>query len=123
MCPNDKNIISLTGIHCEGVIGVYDYERTAVRPLVIDIVMTCDLSKAASSDDVADTVDYAKVVEVVRGHVACSQFELLEALAASLCALLLRQFTISHIALTLHKPAVIEGVDDIAVTLNRGVSC
>ena len=123
MCPNDKNTISLTGIHCEGVIGVYDYERTAARPLVIDIVMTCDLSKAAISDDVADTVDYAKVVEAVREYVARSQFELLEALAGSLCTLLLQQFAISHIALTLHKPAVIEGVDDIAVTLNREASC
>ena len=115
----DNDIICLSGIQCEGVIGVYDWERNAPRPLVVDLQLPTQASHAAAQDDVADTVDYAAVVTCVRELVAQRADALLETLAHHLVQVLLSHFQLSWIQLTLHKPQIIDGVDDVSITLYR----
>lgn len=50
-------------------IGVYDWEQTIEQKLVFDIEMAWDNRKAAKSDDVADCLSYADIVETVVSHV------------------------------------------------------
>ena len=53
--------IVLHDIIVQGRHGAYAQEREQPQTLRIDLVLQLDLSRAAASDDLADTLDYADV--------------------------------------------------------------
>lgn len=62
-------------------VGVPDHERASAQPVAIDLELAVDLSRAGTTDDVADTVDYAAVVAAVEAAVTAGPVALLERLA------------------------------------------
>ncbi len=76
---NDR--ISVRGLVVQGHVGVSEQERARAQPLRVDIDIATDLSAAMSSDDVADTVDYAAVARETAAVVGAERCALLEHLA------------------------------------------
>ena len=117
--PSDT--IVLRGLRGHGHHGVYAEERTAGQPFLVDVTLWLDLSGAARSDDVADTVHYgelaAEVVAVVEGE----PVNLLETLAARIAAVCLSRPLVESVEVTVHKPEAPVGVpfEDVAVTIAR----
>ena len=112
--------IQLTGIACEAIMGVYDWERLAKRPLVFDLkLMGINTRQAAQTDDVQDTLDYQAVTEGLQQLVGASQYKLLETLAEHVATWLFDTFAVPKIEITLHKPNVLEGVQDVCITIVR----
>lgn len=81
--------------------GVFDWEREAVQPFEVDLVLHADLARAADSDELSSTVDYAALYELVRAMVEGPSFRLIEALAGA----------IADAALSATDPAVVDGVE------------
>ena len=52
--------ITLRGMQFMGRHGVADEEREAPQLFEVDLVVRLDLSKPATTDDLSDTVDYAR---------------------------------------------------------------
>lgn len=74
-------------IHVDGLrvmchVGVPDAERAQAQPLEIDLSLDVDLTAAAESDDVVDTVDYGAVAMAVADAVTAAPIALLERVAA-----------------------------------------
>ncbi|MCV2883343.1 dihydroneopterin aldolase [Aestuariibacter sp. AA17] len=113
----DKIIIQ--GLKINALIGVYDWERESKQPLLVDIVMQLDLSKAAQSDDVNDTVDYAKAAELLEKVALDSDFQLLEALAGKLIDTLMATYPLLNVTLTLTKPNILDNAQKVAVQMTR----
>lgn len=111
--------ICLDGIAAQAVVGVYDFERTALRPLQIDLAMAADLRAAGNSDDVADTIDYDAATAVVRDLCGRLQPALIETLAEAIAARLLAEFPLHAVAVTVHKPGAVPGVAGISVRILR----
>ena len=57
--------IFIRGLKVETIIGIYDWERTLVRPLVFDLELGTDTREAAASDRMRDSIDYAAVGDTV----------------------------------------------------------
>ena len=115
-----RDLIFLEGLTVQALIGVYDWERTARRPLVLDLQLEVDLGPAGASDAVADTVDYAAVTASIEAEVAAASPQLLEALAATICERLLREFgQVTALTLTVHKPGILPRVRDVGIRLRR----
>lgn len=74
--------VELRGLRVLGIHGVLPEERRRAQPIEVDLDMEVDLSAAAASDRLTDTVDYGAVAEVVARTVSGESFALLEALAA-----------------------------------------
>ena len=68
--PLDRILIE--GLRFDCIIGINDWERVAKQPIEIDITLYADLSKAAGSDDVDDTVNYRTISRNVRDFVEAS---------------------------------------------------
>lgn len=117
--PEPGDCIQLTGIAAQGIVGVYDFERHAPRPLPIDLTLWCDLSAAAASDDVAETIDYDHVTAIV--HEVCAELQpaLIETLAGTIASRVLADRRVSAVTVTVHKPGAVAGVEGIAVRLHR----
>jgi dihydroneopterin aldolase len=73
--------LSLLGMRWEATHGVLAEEKVEAQPFEIDVVLHADLAAAAESDDLARTVDYAALYEVVGRVVTARSFDLIEALA------------------------------------------
>ncbi|MBN7820330.1 dihydroneopterin aldolase [Bowmanella yangjiangensis] len=112
--------IYIEGLRLESLIGVYDWERTAPRPLLVDLCMHCDLSRAAQTDNVTDTIDYALVAESLERVAEKSSFELLEALASAMLDALFAEFDVQEATLKLSKPDILANAQNVAVQLTRG---
>lgn len=96
--------IFVSGLQLEAIIGIYPEERLVSQAIVLDIELTVNIQKAAHSDSMADSVDYAALVKKLQGWVADSQFQLIEALANHLAEKILKTFVeIQTVRLRLYK--------------------
>jgi len=80
--------IELRGLRVSARCGVLPFERDQAQPLEIDVDLIGDFSAAGRSDDLADTVDYGSVCDLVERACAASAPRLLEHLAEELVAAL-----------------------------------
>lgn len=76
--------LSLLGMRFEARHGVLAHEKVDAQPFEVDLVLHADLSAAAASDDLAATVDYGALFELVRALVEGTSRDLIEALAGSI---------------------------------------
>ena len=76
--------ITLSSMRYEGLLGVSEEERALPQLVEIDLVVEADLSTAAASDALVDTVDYAPLVRLTERTVEGGAFRLLEGLAGAL---------------------------------------
>ena len=113
--------ISLTGIAAFGHHGVFSSERQHGQRFVVDVTCTLDLSGAASSDDLGQTIDYGALAQAVAADIERDPLNLIEALADRIALTCLRYDAIQCVEVTVHKPQAPMPVDiaDVAVTLTR----
>jgi dihydroneopterin aldolase len=111
--------IFLRGLTAECVIGFIDWERRVKQTVVVDLELPVDCRQAAVSDDVTDTVDYKKVSKRVLAFIEASEFKLVETLAQRLAMLILEEFTVEWIRLSINKPGAIRNSRDVGVSIER----
>ena len=111
--------VFLRGLTAECVIGFIDWERRVKQTVVVDLELPVDCRQAAVSDDVTDTVDYKKVSKRVLAFIEASEFKLVETLAQRLALLILEEFTIEWIRLSINKPGAIRNSRDVGVSIER----
>jgi dihydroneopterin aldolase len=100
----------LHGLVFQGTHGVYPEEQVTPQPFEVDVELALNLQPAGLSDDLEQTVDYAKVHETCRVIVESTRFNLVEALAEAIAHELLADFPVAEVTVRVRKPRVpIEG--------------
>jgi dihydroneopterin aldolase len=112
--------VFIRGLRAETVIGVYDWERRVRQLLVLDLELAVDTRAAAASDEVADTLDYGAIAERMLTEIEGSSHRLIETLAERLAAVLLAEFTVPWVRLTLSKPTAVPAAQAVGITIERG---
>lgn len=103
----------------EAIIGIYDWERQVRQTVLMDIEFAGDIRKAALTDAIDDTLNYKRVAKRVLAFVESSQFHLVETLAEHVAMLVLEEFGISWVRITLSKPGAVRGSKDVGVSIER----
>ena len=111
--------IFLHGLTAECIIGFIDWERRVKQTVVLDIELPVDCRRAASSDEVADTLDYKKVAKRVLAFIEASEFKLVETLAHRVALLILEEFAVAWVRIALNKPGAIRNSRDVGVVIER----
>lgn len=111
--------IFLHGLTTECIIGFIDWERRVKQTVVLDIELPVDCRRAAVSDEVADTLDYKKVAKRVLAFVEASEFRLVETLAHRVALLILEEFAVEWVRISLNKPGAIRNSRDVGVLIER----
>jgi dihydroneopterin aldolase len=113
--------IVLTGIAAVGHHGVFDFERSEGQRFVVDLVCQLDLSGAAASDDLEQTIDYGALAQSVVADIERDPLNLIEALADRIAHTCLAHDAVASVQVTVHKPQAPMPVEvaDVAVTLTR----
>jgi 7,8-dihydroneopterin aldolase/epimerase/oxygenase len=111
--------IFLRGLAVDCIIGFIDWERRVKQTVLIDLEMTIDCRRAAIRDDVADTINYKTLAKRLIAFVQDSKFNLVETLAERIGTLVLAEFDVAWVRVTLSKPGAIRGSRDVGITIER----
>ena len=111
--------IFIHALKSEAIIGIYDWERQVRQTVIVDIEFSADIRKAALTDSIDDTLNYKRVAKRVLAFIEASEFHLVETLAEHLAMLILEEFAIEWVRLTVSKPGAVRGSRDVGVALER----
>ena len=111
--------IFIHALKTEAIIGIFDWERQVKQTVLIDIEISADIRKAALSDAIDDTLNYKRVAKRVLSFVEGSKFHLVETLAEHIAMLMLEEFGIAWVRISLSKPGAIRSSRDVGVILER----
>ena len=76
--------ITINGLRVKGRVGVTQEERARAQTLIVNIEIDVDLTAAAASDNLKDTIDYGEVTVEAANIIRDSEFKLLEPLATAI---------------------------------------
>ena len=114
------DIIFLKELKIETVVGIYDWERKVKQTVILDLEMATDVKKAASTDKIEDALNYKAIAKRLISFVGESEFELVETLAEGIAEIILIEFNVSWLRLSLNKIGAIRGARDVGVVIERG---
>src|SRR5579871_6380469 len=114
------DIVFIRELKVDTVVGIYEWEKRMRQQVLLDIEMGTDIARAARSDKIEDTLDYKAVAKRVHQFVQESQFGLVETLAEKTAELVMKEFNVPWIKLTLNKPGAVSGSKSVGVTIERG---
>jgi dihydroneopterin aldolase len=121
--PQPSDRIEIRGLRLLGTHGVLPEERTRPQPFEVDADLVVSMVAAGSSDDLADTVDYAGVVDRIAAVVeGTTSFLLLEALAAAVAdEVLATDGRVQAVTLSLRKlqPPLPADLSTVGVRITR----
>ncbi len=101
-------------------IGVFDWERKIKQKLVFDIELSTDIRAAANTDQLKDTLDYKAIAHAVYDMVEASEYQLVETVAEKVAAMILKDFNVDWLSLTLNKPGAVSIAESVGVSIERG---
>jgi dihydroneopterin aldolase len=118
----DLDRITLRGVRARGFHGVFDSERAEGQEFVVDVDLgVVSIAKAATTDELAHTVDYGAVAQEIVSAVEGPPMNLIEKLAVLIAERCLVFPHVRAVRVTVHKPQAPIPVpfDDVAVTVTR----
>ncbi|EKU58286.1 dihydroneopterin aldolase [Acinetobacter sp. WC-323] len=112
--------IIIEGLKVDTVIGCFNWERQIIQPLMLDLTIHNDLSQAAHSDELEDTLNYAQICELAAQVIQEAQPKLIEHAAQLVLECLFSTFpSIESISITIRKPAIIAQANAVGIRLER----
>lgn len=119
--PGGLDRLTVRGLRAYGYHGVLPAERRDGQEFVADITMYVDMTKAATSDQLAHTVDYGELTARLAAAISSYPVDLIETLAERLAHVALAEAGVAEVEVTIHKPSapVPVAVDDVSVTIRR----
>lgn len=103
-----KDIVRIEDIETQAVVGAYEFEWEAPQPLILDIELTTDFTKAFASDDLDDALNYDAITRTVRGFVESSRYKLLETMAGGIIRDIMANFPVDKVTVRIRKPKALE---------------
>ncbi|HFE38774.1 MAG TPA: dihydroneopterin aldolase [Gammaproteobacteria bacterium] len=114
------DIIYLTELKTETIIGIYDWERKTKQTISLNLEMATDIQLAAQHDHIDYTLNYKNVAKRLLQFIEESSFQLIETLAEQITQIILSEFEVPWVRLTLSKPGAIRGAKDVGIIIERG---
>lgn len=113
--------IELRGLKVRGHHGVFAHEKRDGQDFYVDVLVTVDLTRAAATDDLADTIDYGGLAERAAAIVAGPPRDLVETVAAEIADDVMTDGRVQEVEVVLHKPSAPIPLTfaDVAVVAHR----
>ena len=111
--------VFIKGLEVEGIIGIFQWEREVRQIISVDIEMDFDNKKAAKSDSIEDALNYKLVGKRITSFIKDSKFQLVETLAENISKIILKEFPVTTVKVTLSKPGALRGSDSVGISITR----
>ncbi|MGL5832440.1 MAG: dihydroneopterin aldolase [Waterburya sp.] len=97
--------IQVNGIRAYGYVGYLPEERVLGQWFEVDLTLWVDLTTAAKSDEITDTLDYREAIAIVKQQITTAKFALVEKLVHAIADQLLSLDKVHQVRVQLSKPA------------------
>ena len=114
-----EHALRLNGIEVACVIGDLPEERQREQRLVVDATLELDLSVAAASDALSDTVDYAALTRRIRERLRGAKCRLVERAAALVLEECLADSRVTRATVSVRKADCVPGLASAEVVFSR----
>jgi dihydroneopterin aldolase len=116
-----SDLLALTGLRATAFHGVFDHERRDGQEFIIDVQVWLDITSAARTDRLDQTLNYGTLAQEVVAAVERDPVDLIETVAERIAQTVLSHELVSRTRITLHKPSAPIPVpfDDVAITIER----
>ena len=106
----------------ELIIGIYEWERKIPQPVRLDLEIGLPEHKAGETDDVVDTIDYGAVANRVKDSLVNrpQPIALVEAVAEHVAQIVLNEFKSPWVKVSVTKFAIVRGIKELGITIERG---
>ncbi len=115
------DIIFIRDFRLSITVGMYDWERIAPQTVQFDLEIGITGNRAAQSDTITDTIDYAKVVQRIEESLRDNKIQLVEKLAEHIAQLVTGEFKAPWVKVSVTKLAALKNVKQLGVTIERGI--
>ena len=114
------DIIFLREIRLDARIGIYKREKTITQTVEIDLDIALPDERVFKSGKVADTIDYAVVIERIRAVLVEQHYGLVESLAEHIAQILLAEFHSPWVRVSIAKIGAQRSARRVGVVIERG---
>lgn len=115
--PPDQ--LKIHGLRIPTIIGTEDFERNHDQEVIVDLILEADLSTSCKSDDLQDTIDYAKLTDKIVEHVTDSRYRLIESLADGIADIALGHRLVEQVTVEVKKPQGLGLAESAAIKITR----
>ena len=95
--------IFIENLRLDCLVGVTEDERRQPQKVILDVSLFLDLSGAAASEKIEDTVDYKEARRHISQFVSTGEFLLLESLAEGVAAAVIDGFRVEKVVVRARK--------------------
>ncbi len=113
------NTIFIHDLRLQTKIGVYAWEAHLPQTVRLDVELGAPSETPFHSDDFADALDYAAVVQRLRAFAADHPHRLLERFAEAVAEIALTEFKAPWVRVRVAKLGALPGVKEIGVVIER----
>ena len=99
-CPDQ---MTLAGIKIYPRIGVTSEERQKAQECQVDLTLCGDFEAAAATDALEKSIDYCRVLHIVRETAEACDYNLVETLSYRIARTVLRNFPVSRVKIKVRK--------------------
>ncbi|MDF1701186.1 MAG: dihydroneopterin aldolase [Planctomycetota bacterium] len=117
---SNQDTVFIRDLEVRAIIGIEDWERKKLQPILIDLDMACDARRAAEEDDIAQAVNYRSVAKAAEKLTIDGAFQLVETLAERLAAMVRTEFGVSWVRVRVRKPGAVRFSREVGVEIERG---
>tara|TARA_R110002167_G_scaffold71829_2_gene202516 strand:+ start:1157 stop:1540 length:384 start_codon:yes stop_codon:yes gene_type:complete len=114
------DIVFISELKVDTVIGVFDWERAHRQTVILNVELGTDIRAAAEHDDISKTLNYKAVTEALYAFVSASELLLIETLAERCAAMIMTEFDVPWLRLSITKPGAMRQAKDVGVIIERG---
>lgn len=114
--------IFLRSLEIDAVIGIWDWEQRIRQRVRIDLEIETDVRKAAAADSIDAACDYKAIAKRLIAFTEASRYRLVETLAEALAEVLVKEFAVTWLRLSVAKPGAIEGSKEVGISIERSAS-
>lgn len=112
--------VFIRDLSMDAVIGVFGWERQVRQRITINLEMGTDITSAAKTDAIEDTLDYKAISQRIRQIVDENQPQLVETLIELIAATIMKEYSIPWLRISIAKPGAVRGSAAVGVTIERG---
>lgn len=120
MATSGRDRIHIRDLRAYCVVGIFPHERETKQEVNINITLYTDLSRAAQTDNINDTIDYKKLKKRVLELVEPSGYQLIETMAADIASICLDDPRVERCTVSVDKPGALSYARSVAVEIDRG---
>jgi len=113
------DLIFIRNLRCETTLGVYDWERVSLRPVLLDLEIGAASQEAFEHDSAKGLMNYDSISRRLSEELRTLHYKTVERLAEHIAQIVLGEFHAPWVKVTVGKPGAVRNAALVGVTIER----